>query len=166
MLLNSIQSNHRINIFYNYKTQNPKTSNFRILNIVYLLNQIIIFRHKSLVKYISVDAEQFLKNWTDQMDYINTATRSIRKIQTDCDVLNRCYKNPEIMNEEHTGIVFDKITKNDGTINYMVYLEKLKMLSRITTHIDVVNYSQNRFKIFLFEDEDKVKKKIRLQIIE
>jgi len=27
MLLNSIQSNHRINIFYNYKTQNPKTPN-------------------------------------------------------------------------------------------------------------------------------------------
>ena len=137
-----------------------------IRRLVDLLNQIILFRHKSLVQRMSCDAEQFLKNWTEQMDYINTATRSIRKIQTDCDVLNRCYNNPEIMEETHDGIVFDKITKNDGTINYMVYLEKLKMLSRISTHIDVLNYSQNRFKLFLFEDEDKVKRKIRLQIIE
>jgi exoribonuclease R len=137
-----------------------------IRRLVDLLNQIILFKQNNLVKSMSQDAILFLKYWTEQMDYINTATRSIRKIQTDCDVLNRCYCNPEIMEEEHDGIVFDKIMKNDGGINYMVYLEKLKMLSRITTHIDVPNYSHNRFKMFLFEDEDKVKKKIRLQMLD
>lgn len=137
-----------------------------IRRLVDLLNQIILFKQNNLVKCMSQDAILFLKYWTDQIDYINTATRSIRKIQTDCDVLNRCYCNPEIMEQEHDGIVFDKITKNDGCINYMVYLEKLKMLSRITTHIDVPDYSHNRFKMFLFEDEDKVKKKIRLQLLE
>jgi len=50
-------------------------------------------------------------------------------------------------------------------INYMVYLEKLRLLSRVSTHIDVLNYSKNKFKMYLFEDEDKVKKKIRLQIL-
>ena len=137
-----------------------------IRRLVDLLNQMILFKQNSLVKYISADALQFLTYWTGQIDYINTATRSISKIQTDCDVLNRCSNNPEIMEEEHDGIVFDKITKNDGSHNYMVYLEKLKMLSRITTRIDVVNYSYNKFKMFLFEDEDKVKRKIRLQILE
>jgi hypothetical protein len=98
------------------------------------------------------------------MEYINTAMRSIRKIQTDCEVLNRCFKTPDIMEKEHDGVLFDKIVKNDGTIHYMVYLEKLKMLSRITTHLDFPNHSRNLFRIFLFEDEDKSKKKIRLQI--
>ena len=134
-----------------------------IRRLVDLLNQIILFKQLNIVKNISVDALQFLKNWTDQMDYINTAMLSIRKIQTDSELLNRCFKDPTIMEEEHYGIVFDKITKNDGTMHYMVYLERLKLLSRINSAIDVPNYSYNKFKVFLFEDEDKVKKKIRLQ---
>jgi exoribonuclease R len=136
-----------------------------IRRLVDLLNQIILFKKLNIVRNISVDAGQFLKNWTDQLDYINTAMRSIRKIQTDSEILNRCFNDPIIMEKEHAGIVFDKIIKNDGTMHYMVYLEQLKMLSRVHTSIDVPNYSHNKFKVFLFEDEDKVKKKIRLQIV-
>jgi hypothetical protein len=92
--------------------------------------------------------------------------RSIRKIQTDCAILDKCFNNPEIMNHEYTGVVFDKITRNDGTKNYMVYLIELKMLSRLaSTTIDMENYTQSKFKIFLFEDEDKTKKKIRLHLV-
>jgi hypothetical protein len=47
----------------------------------------------------------------------------------------------------------------------MVYLEKLKLLSRITTSIDVPNLSKESFKLFLFEDEYSIRKKIRLQIV-
>ena len=91
--------------------------------------------------------------------------RSIRKIQTDCDLLNRCFNNPAIMETTHEGILFDKIMKNDGTIHYMVFLENLKMLSRIVTSVDLQNYHRADFKIFLFENEDKTKKKIRLEIM-
>uniref|UniRef100_A0A6C0D445 RNB domain-containing protein n=1 Tax=viral metagenome TaxID=1070528 RepID=A0A6C0D445_9ZZZZ len=136
-----------------------------IRRLVDLLNQMILFRHISMVKTMSPDASQFIEKWTEQMDYINTAMRCIRKIQTDCEVLNRCFTTPDIMTVEHDGVLFDKIVKNDGTIHYMVYLEKLKMLSRITTHIDLPNHTYQKFRIFLFEDEDKSKKKIRLQII-
>jgi len=45
----------------------------------------------------------------------------------------------------------------------MVYLEEIKLLSRIKTKINLEGF--HRFKIFLFEDEDKIKNKIRLQII-
>jgi exoribonuclease R len=136
-----------------------------IRRLVDLLNQFIIFQHLGLVKNISVDAMKFLDNWMHKMEYINTSMRSIRKIQTECDLLNRVFTNPELMDIDHEGVVFDKIVKNDGSINYMVYLEKLKLLSRINMHKDISNYSKCRCKMFLFEDEDKVKKKIRLQII-
>ena len=99
------------------------------------------------------------------MEYMNDSMRSIRKIQTDCEVVHRCFTNPEIMNQEYEGIVFGKLIKNDGSIHYMVYLENIHILSRINTHINIPNYSKHKFKVFLFEDEDKVKKKIRLQII-
>jgi hypothetical protein len=82
------------------------------------------------------------------MEYINTAMRSIRKVQTDCELMNRCFNTPDIMNIEHTGVLFDKIVRNDGRINYMVYLEDLKLLSRISTTIDLSNYSISRFKLF------------------
>jgi len=49
---------------------------------------------------------------------------------------------------------------------YMVYLEELKLLSRITTMMDIENYTYISCKLYLFEDEDKIKKKIRVQIIE
>jgi len=136
-----------------------------IRRLVDLLNQFIIFQHLGLVKNISVDAMKFLNNWLNKMEYINTSMRSIRKIQTECDLLNRVFTNPELMDIDHEGVVFDKIVKNDGSINYMVYLEKLKLLSRINMHRDISNYSKCTCKMFLFEDEDKVKKKIRLQIV-
>lgn len=136
-----------------------------IRRLVDLLNQMFLFNRLSLVTIMSNDATAFLNKWMQEMEYINVSMRSIRKIQTDCDTLNRCYTNPDIMEIEHNGIVFDKVAKNDGMINYMVYLEKIKLLSRISTHVDVPNYSKNMFKMYLFEDEDKAKRKIRLQII-
>lgn len=136
-----------------------------IRRLIDLLNQMILFQKLGIVNNMSSDAHSFLLNWMDKIDYINASMRSIRKVQSDCEVLNRCFVQPEIMDMAHEGIVFDKIIKNDGAIGYVVYLEKLKLLSRMVTEIDIPNYSYVNFKLFLFEDEDKVKKKIRLQII-
>jgi hypothetical protein len=133
--------------------------------LVDLLNQIILIQKLKLANNISSSAIEFLQRWITEMDYINASMRSIRKVQTDCEVLNRCYTKPEIMDAFHEGVVFDKILKNDGTFHYMVYLEELKLLSRIATSVEVNNYSKNKFKMYLFEDEDKVKRKIRLQIL-
>jgi hypothetical protein len=70
------------------------------------------------------------------------------------------------MTQEHDAVVFDKIVKNDGSIVYTVYMENLKMIGRTITHLLLENYSYVKIRVFLFEDEDKVKKKIRLQILE
>jgi exoribonuclease R len=136
-----------------------------IRRLVDLLNQIILFDEFKLVMGMSEDARKFLDNWIVQMEYINTSMRYIRKIQTSCELLTHFFKNPDIMKNKHRGVVFDKIVKNDGFITYMVYLEGLKLLSRITTQVDVPNYSYHYFNMFLFEDEDKIKKKIRLEIV-
>jgi exoribonuclease R len=135
-----------------------------IRRLIDLLNQIILLEEFGLINTISDDAKTFLNNWMTQMEYINTSMRYIRKIQTSCELLNHCFHNPSIMEKKYKGIVFDRIVKNDGFINYMVYLEDLKMLSRITTTVDIPNYTYCNFNLYLFEDEDKVKKKIRLQI--
>jgi exoribonuclease R len=136
-----------------------------IRRLVDLLNQIIILHHKGLIKSLSSEAGKFLEDWMQKLDYVNTSMRSIRKIQTECELLNRVFNQPELMEVEHQGVVFDKIMKNDGSINYMIYLEKLKLLSRINTHCDIPNYTTCKCKMYLFEDEDKVNRKIRVQLI-
>lgn len=135
-----------------------------IRRLVDLLNQILLFQYFSLVNSISNDAFAFLNYWIDHLDYLNISMRSIRKIQTDCAIIEKCFNNPTIMEKSYLGIVFDKIVRDDDSINYMVYLPELKLLSRVSsTHVDIENFTTTKFSIYLFEDEDKTKKKIRIQ---
>jgi exoribonuclease R len=135
-----------------------------IRRLVDLLNQMMFSVSIMRIK-ISEEARTFLERWLTQLDYINTAMRSIRKVQTDCEILYRCSTCPELMDLTHEGTLFDKIVKHDGTITYMVFIEKWKMMSRISTNQDMPNYSVANFRIFFFEEEDQTKKKIRLQIV-
>jgi exoribonuclease R len=137
-----------------------------IRRLVDLLNQIWISKSLSIINNVSCDAEYFFNNWLQRLDYLNASMRSIRKIQTDCSILHECFMNTSIMNTVYTGTIFDKIKKNDGSIVYMVYLENLKLLSRLKTYDEYDNYTKHSFRIFLFEDEYRVKKKIRIQIVE
>jgi exoribonuclease R len=147
----------------NIKSYTQVTSPIR--RLVDLLNLMMLSQNLSLVSNLSNDAQLFLKNWLGEMDYLNASMRSIRKIQTDCDVLNRCFTNPDIMMNTYDGIIFDKIMKNDGNYSYMVYLKDIKLLSRFSSHNNFDDLTKLVFKIYLFEDEDKTKKKIRLQLI-
>lgn len=137
-----------------------------IRRLIDLLNQIILFREYSLVDSISDDADLFFDRWINDMDYINATMRSIRKVQTDCNVLQHCIDRPEYMDYPHKGVIFDKMVKTNGLYSYMVYLDNLKILSRITCQHNISNYSRQSFNMFLFEDEHSYKKKIRLQWVE
>mgnify|MGYP006175372275 FL=1 len=76
-----------------------------------------------------------------------------------------CNNNSEICNKEHEGYVFDKIIRNDGLYQYIVYLVELKTVSRITLRFELEDYNKYKFKVFIFNDEASLKKKIRLHII-
>jgi hypothetical protein len=129
------------------------------------LNQITFSQEYGVVTRLSRDAQEFVDRWRNDLDYINTTMRSIRKVEIDCDVLKQCYAHPEWMQHLHQGVVFDQVTKPDGTFSYMVYLEELKILSRISTIHPLANYSKHPFRLFLFEDENKIKNKIRLELV-
>lgn len=154
------------------KTYTHITSPIR--RLVDLLNQTIFLQNIGLVKNISIDAIHFLDKWLSEIEYINTSMRSIKKIQTDCFLLQKITENPEILEKEYYGVVFDKLIKGDGgLIYYMVYLEEIKLLSRFSILFNntnknniMENYEKRKFKIFLFEDKDNLRKKIRLQLIE
>ena len=91
--------------------------------------------------------------------------RSIRKIQIDCSLLDLCNNKPELLNKEYDGCIFDKIARSDGLYQYIVFLPELKMNSRITIRENMENYDMRKFQLYLFNNEEKFKKKIRLQLL-
>ena len=135
-----------------------------IRRLVDLLN-IIKFQQNTGIIQLSEKATQFYDKWLNNLEYINVTMRSIKKVQIDCSLLDLCVNNPSIMLKEYDGYLFDKIIRNNGLFQYMIFLPELKLSSRITIRENLENFENKKFKLFLFNNEEKFKKKIRLQLL-
>ena len=135
-----------------------------IRRLVDLLNMIQFQKNKNMLS-LSDKAYAFYEKWLHELDYINVTMRAIRRVQCDCTLLSECVSNPTILEEIYDGYCFDKLERTDGLYQYIVYLPKLKLTSRITLRDSLENYEKKRYKLYLFNDEDNFKKKIRLQLV-
>jgi len=135
-----------------------------IRRLVDLLNM-IKFQSTLGIITLSENTNKFYEKWLNEIDYINVTMRSIRKVQCDCSLLDLCYNNPEIMEKDYDGYLFDKLYRNDGLYQYIVFLPELKLTSRITLREEVDNFHNKKFKLFLFSDEERFKRKIRLHLL-
>ena len=136
-----------------------------IRRLVDLLN-ILEFQHKlNLIPFNDVSSEFYLR-WTNDtaFDYINVTMRSIRKVQNDCKLLKICTTDETIMNKTHKGFIFDKINRNDGLFQYMVYIESINMVNRIASRFDYDNFIYRDCKLYLFTDEVRLRQKVRVDI--
>ena len=135
-----------------------------IRRLVDLLNIIKFQKIMNLVE-LSSNVDLFYEKWVNNLEYINVTMRSIRKVQIDCSLLDLCAKHPDIMDKEYDGFVFDKLIRNDGLYQFIVFLPELKLASRITLRENIDNFDTRKFKLYLFNDEDSFKKKIRLHLL-
>ena len=135
-----------------------------IRRLVDLLNIIKFQKIMNLVE-LSSNVDSFYEKWVNNLEYINVTMRSIRKVQIDCSLLDLCAKHPDIMDKEYDGFVFDKLIRNDGLYQFIVFLPELKLASRITLRENIENFNTRKFKLYLFNDEDSFKKKIRLHLL-
>jgi exoribonuclease R len=135
-----------------------------IRRLVDLLNMIKLQEVLGLVT-LSENASDFFMRWIQKIDYINVTMRAIRRVQNDCTLLDTSAKNLSILDCIYDGYCFDKLARSDGLFQYIVYLPELKMTSRITVREDMNNYAARKYKLFIFNNEEKFKRKIRLQIV-
>jgi hypothetical protein len=135
-----------------------------IRRLVDLLNMIKLQQMLGIIP-LSNHVDSFYNKWINDLDYINVTMRSIRKVQCDCTLLDLCCNSPNIMEKIYDGYIFDKIPRNDGLYQYIAFLPELKLSSRITLRENLENYEKKQFNLFLFNDEEKFKRKIRLQIL-
>jgi len=129
-----------------------------LLNILNLQDKLGIYLYNEKSK-------KFHDDWTNALNYINRTMRSIRKVQNDCSLLDLCCKNIDMIKKIYSGFVFERIERNDGLYQYVVYLSELKMMNRITMRYKLENQTIHSFKIYMFMDEDRLKQKIRLEYI-
>ena len=63
----------------------------------------------------------------------------------------------------YDGYCFDKIDRCDGLFQYMVYIPELKIVTRLTTSDDISTNSINKYQLYLFNNEERFTKKIRIR---
>jgi len=112
---------------------------------------------------ISDLCQTFLHKWTQQLDKVNRTTKDIRKTQMDCELL--AFANKNGTTQEYSGILFDRNFVS-GKYEYAVYIEELKMFSRIKLPDCIENFTKSQFRIFVFNCEDRLCRKIQLQLRE
>ena len=136
-----------------------------IRRIVDLLNMIEFQQIKGL-GVLSDAAYTFYSSWIGRLDYINVTTKTIRRVQNDCDLLHMCTNDPSILQNEYDGYLFNKIAVEDnGLFQYAVFLPKLKMTSRVFIADGDAEFKTLRFKPFLFKNEENFKRKIRIHTL-
>ena len=139
-----------------------------IRRLVDIVNNIALLECLGLYCF-SEAGKEFYNEWTsvEKMNYINTSSRAIRKIQSKCKIYAIHEENQRLHNGEpsYEGYLFDKILKEgDGKYQYMVYLPKLQLTTYVTLCEELENYSKHYFSIYIFMNEINDKKKIKLQI--
>ncbi len=130
-----------------------------LLNLLQLQDNLnlLLFNDKSRLFY-----QEWIKDET--IDYINLTMRSIRKVQNDCELLTKLIKIPDLLEKTYIGCVFDKIQRKDGLFQYVVFLKELKLVSKLITYKELFDYTEHNFKLYLFQDKEQLKKKVRIEL--
>jgi exoribonuclease R len=126
-----------------------------IRRICDILNQIIFQEKMGLIKF-SERAIDFYKEWLSKIDFINLKTKSIKSVQRDANLLDMYTKNPILLETIYDGYIIGV---------ELVYIPELKITSKIKYNLELELYSKIKVKLYLFENEYQIKKKIRCAIV-
>lgn len=134
----------------------------RLVDLINMIRfQVVINGGSSLM---SESAVTFANRWTSDLDLINAQMKSIRKVQNDCNLLDLCARDSNVLNTIYDGYIYNKTINDDGLFKYQVFLPQLKMLSQMKTGVEYIDYECKQFKLFIFNDQERFKQKIRLHV--
>ena len=114
---------------------------------------------------MSENAEIFLQKWVEKIHQLNIDMKAIRKVQTDCRLLEICTNDMTILDNIHNCVIFGK-TEINGIYSYMVYLKDANILTHIKTPEEYNDLSKHKCKLYMFSDEDNIKNKIKCHLLE
>lgn len=135
-----------------------------IRRIVDVVNMIYF---QSCLDIITFDSNvfEFIQKWVKNIYLINNDMKKIRKIQNDCNLINKCiYEKEHETNNIYEGYIIEINMKNMKYKN-KVYIPSLKLVSYFECNDKKQLYSTGNFTLHMFVNEDTLKRKIRLQYL-
>ena len=134
-----------------------------IRRIVDLLNQCIIY-NIICSSPLSVEGSIFFSKWSSRLDFINKSMKSIRKLQSDCRLLD-LFNNKSNMSERFfKGIVIEeKVNKRESLKkSYTIFVGELNIYSTIKrTNMDLILFSVVEVCFYNFGLESEKERKVR-----
>ena len=135
-----------------------------IRRLVDIYNQLCFQYYYGLIYTLSDDATSFLEFFRSRIGNINSHTKNVKKVQNSCNLINMVSSNPELLNEHHEAIIFDKTESKMGH-EYSVFIPRINILSKMKTDIEIDNYSKVVVKLFYFSSENQINNKVKIQIL-
>jgi len=137
-----------------------------IRRLVDLINITTIQKCVGLIK-CSDDCERFMIKWYSKMDYINEKMKSIKRVQNDCSLLYLCSVGKIAEGEEIDCYVWYGGDSKDMVNVYIPSIKWITQIRIVDTDADTKykNYSLQKCKVFVINDEVSLKRKVRLMIM-
>jgi exoribonuclease R len=139
-----------------------------IRRIVDIINLIQIQENNYMFKF-NKEVENFKENWINKINIINQDNKYIKKIQSDCELLYMCRNDKKILSKEYEGYCISKDIIKEK-LNYNIYVPELKIILNLKRKTEEKEsefeiYHKGLYKIYLFNNENKFKQKVRLDKI-
>ena len=131
-----------------------------IRRMVDLLNQISWVLHVVTPSNIPPQVGVFYKKQMLALDSLNTKMKQIRRIQSDCDILFKVHNDDALIQKTYEGMVV-----TIGESKCSLYIEELKWLAQIPFQDCYRKYMKLKCKLYVFEKEEQMKRKIRVHVI-
>jgi exoribonuclease R len=98
------------------------------------------------------------------IEKINKVSKSAKKAQMDCELYSKVLgADPETV---YTGTIVDVDTDEFGKVTQTVYLEELKTYARVKGPLNLFYNMGVCVKVYLFDEEHSLRRKIRVECIE
>ena len=130
-----------------------------IRRMVDLLNQILWVRNHINPSAMRIDITDFYNKQVQNIDELNRQMKTIRRIQSDAHILDKVTNDPSIVEKTYEAIVINNEEKA------MLYIEKLEWVTHCYLPNPAIKYDRLMCKLYVFEKEEQMRKKIRIQVV-
>lgn len=130
-----------------------------------LLNQVVLLYRCRHITNMSSSSERFIIHCMNNLDKINEQTKNIKYVQNKLQLIRLCHnKDVSFSDKLFQGIVVDK-KQVDTMYHYTIYIDELHVFLPAILDRELQEYSYCNVSVFLFEDENNIRNKVKIQIV-
>jgi len=153
---------HLLPVYYKQYSRYEYTGDYLqitspIRRLVDIINMYHLCEQQNLVEFKG--GTSFCEKWYKSIDFLNDSLRRVRKAQNQSKMLDISIKE---QNKTFGAILFEKESDvNDKLFKYKIYVPELKLTSTVKTEMEFDNFIEREVKLYVFQDEKRLKKKIK-----